>query len=213
MRSGRTFVAVKSDVASVTLRNNIFAGAGNTVCDLPTATVDNNVIGAESFVDAAQHDFRLLATSAAVDHGVSQPAGLTPECQYVHPARAMLRNVVGALDQGAFELGDVSTTPCGHSVPSLPGAGDAGAPGASDAGAPPTATNDDAGAPLDAGATPSAGTSDGGNSLPRGDAGAASDAEPSDSGGCSSSPAPNSQIWGSFMMLMLSAVALRRRFK
>ncbi|MEY4509670.1 MAG: hypothetical protein RLZZ450_1792 [Pseudomonadota bacterium] len=34
-----------------------------------------------------------------------------------------------------------------------------------------------------------------------------------DSGGCSSTPTPNSQIWGSFMMLMLAAVALRRRFK
>lgn len=217
MRSGRTFVAVASDVASVTLRNNIFAGAGNTVCDLPGATVDNNVVGTESFVDAAQHDFHLLVSSTAVDHGVSQPAGLAPECQYVHPARAVVRKLVGTLDQGAFELGEVSTIACGQtSPPSASGGSDAGTTGAAsaDAGARPTETTNDAGLRADAGATPVVTTSDGGSIDPAGaDAGASPDAQTKDGGGCSSSPSPNSQIWGSFMMLMLSAVALRRRFK
>ncbi|MDB4987455.1 MAG: hypothetical protein JWN04_2633 [Myxococcaceae bacterium] len=117
-RSAGTFVAVSETITAVTLRNNIFAGAG-TVCDLPSAALDGNFVGDPKFVDPTSYDFHLQGGSPAIDKGVAPGMGdgesLAPVCQYVHPAHAVVRRTVGALDQGSFEVGGESSTPCGQS--------------------------------------------------------------------------------------------------
>ena len=221
VRSAGTFVAVASDVAAVTLRNNIFAGNG-TVCDLPSAVVDHNVTGSEGFAGPTSFDFHLLSSSGAVDHGVAAGTAmgqvLDPVCQYAHPAHAVVRNVVGSLDQGAFELGGESSTACGTTVPSNPLQLDAGSAGqGGDAG---TGTQggarDAATQQADASVQTPAPLVDGGHPE-RADAAVSADprARRADTAGCSASntPSPNSQVLGAFTMLMLAAVALRRHFK
>ncbi|MFM2415545.1 MAG: hypothetical protein RL385_268 [Pseudomonadota bacterium] len=144
-RASATFVAVAPDLGSVTLRNNIFGGPG-TVCDLPHAVQDGNLRGdGDLFVDAAGFDFHLRDGSAAVDQGAVAGTGgaasLSPECQYAHPAHAVVRNVVGRLDQGAFELGTASLVACGGAAAvDLP---DAGVTPVSDASAPVELARDD----------------------------------------------------------------------
>lgn len=114
-RAGGTFVAVASDVASVVLRDNVFAGAG-TPCDLPAASSEGDLRGDPSFVDAPRYDYALRAGSAAIDQGVDPGTGagepLTPLCQYAHPAHAVHRLTVGAIDQGALEYGSDTQLGC-----------------------------------------------------------------------------------------------------
>ncbi|MGZ3423939.1 MAG: right-handed parallel beta-helix repeat-containing protein, partial [Polyangiales bacterium] len=142
-----TFVAVAADVgAKVTLRDNIFAGGG-TVSDDAMAILDGNYVGDAQFVNAAAYDFHLKTGSPAVDKGVSPGTGggesLTPACQYVHPTHAVVRTLVGTIDQGGFELGGESTTACGGTV-SPPGDG-----GTTDSG-----TTADSGTSEDSGSSP-----------------------------------------------------------
>jgi hypothetical protein len=162
-RSAGTFVAVDESVGPVTLRNNIFAGPG-VVCDQTSALAEANLVGEAAFADAARYDFALSAGSRAIDQGVppglALGASLAPACQYQHPAHAVVRRVVGALDRGAFELGGESMRACGQPEPP---AADAGRPGLLD-GAVAASPSDaerpeprvDAALPADAGRSPAA---------------------------------------------------------
>jgi hypothetical protein len=181
-RSAGTFVAVAGDLGSkVTLRDNIFAGPGN-VTDDAMAILDGNFVGDAQFVNAGAYDFHLKSGSPAVDKGVAPGTGsgtpLTPACQYVHPTHAVVRTLVGTLDQGGFELGGESTTPCGGSVPP-PSDG-----GATDSGTDGGTPGSDTGTTMpgdDAGTLPG----DDAGTLPGDDAGATNPATASDeSSGC-----------------------------
>ncbi|HEX5658288.1 MAG TPA: hypothetical protein VFX59_13895 [Polyangiales bacterium] len=114
-RSEGTFVSVAQDVATVVLRNNVFAGAGIS-SDLASAVSESNFAGDAKFTNAAQYDYALTAESPAVDHGVAPGLGagepLTPPCQYVHPAHAVRRVSVLAIDQGALERGSADSRAC-----------------------------------------------------------------------------------------------------
>lgn len=173
-RSAGTFVGVAADLgAKVTLRNNVFAGPG-TVCDQAAAVLDGNFVGDPKFVNAAAYDYHLQAGSPAIDKGVPAGTGdsepLSPACLYVHPAHAVVRTSVGSLDQGGFELGGESTTPCGETAPT----GDAG--GGSDSGTSDSGTSD-------SGASDS-GTSDSGASDSGAADGGATEPASSDDAGC-----------------------------
>jgi hypothetical protein len=139
-RGAGTFVGVAADVSSVLLRNNIFAGPG-TVCDLASAMTDGNFVGDPMFASAATYDYSLQGSSPAREHGVAPgEAGgesLAPSCQYVHPAHAVARSVVGMIDQGAFEVGGQTTRACGSMPSGEPPALDASTP-SPDAGADAT---------------------------------------------------------------------------
>jgi hypothetical protein len=124
-RSNGTFVACAQDVATLVLRNNIFAGSG-TPSDLGAAISEGNFAGDAKFVNAAQYDFSLGAASPALEGSVAPGVGagqsLTPSCQYAHPAHAVRRVASGMLDRGALERGSNDSTPCGAEV-SVPDAG------------------------------------------------------------------------------------------
>lgn len=112
---GGTFVQIKDTVTTpAVLRNNIFSGNG-TVCSQASAVLDHNFsMGDPKLVDAAGHDFHLLAGSpcaeAGVDPGMGDSQSLAPTAQYVHPTSFENRTTVGTIDIGAYELGGGSTS-------------------------------------------------------------------------------------------------------
>lgn len=112
-RGTGTFMQVGAGAAPLVARNNLFIGAG-TVTGQAGAMLENNLAGADpGFVDRAQYDYRLLPGSVAIDAGISPGLGggpgngggmsLAPTHEYVHPASMRVREMVGALDLGAFE--------------------------------------------------------------------------------------------------------------
>ncbi len=125
--NGGTFLGIDAAVTDpVVLRNNIFVGPG-TVIDQAGAVQEGNYQGDPQFVNAAAYDYHLQPGSPCVDQGVAPGTGsgydLTPVFQYVHPASAEGRAIVGTIDVGAYELGGgVGTGGSGGSA----GAGGAG---------------------------------------------------------------------------------------
>jgi hypothetical protein len=220
-RSAGTFVAVADDVTTVVLRNNIFGGPG-TLTTLAAAVKDNNFVGDAMFVNTATFDFHLKAGSPAIDKGVAPGSGagtaLDPLCQYVHPARAYLRKNVGTLDQGGFELGGETTTPCSGTLPpgdAGPPMMDASPPGDSAVADTATTPPSDSDVPTDTGAPPigddSGVTADTGSSTtPDDDSGVVNTDAPTESeAGCGcTTPGRATSSWGALALLL---IALRVR--
>lgn len=137
---GGTFVNVRSG-GTAKVWNNPFVGPGTAVAG--TADTASNWQGNDpGFLDRAAGDYRLAATSVAIDKGRDPGAAggfsLAPTHQYIPNAASMARPARGALDLGAYEAGsDFSSTlwrpihPRGRSTsgPSQR----AGAPGPTDA--------------------------------------------------------------------------------
>ena len=111
---GGTFVQIKGEVNTpAVLRNNIFSGKG-TLCSQASAVLDHNFsMGDAKLMDAASHDYHLLAGSpcveAGADPGMGDGQSLAPGFQYVHPASFEKRTTVGVIDIGAYELGGGSS--------------------------------------------------------------------------------------------------------
>ncbi|HKU36896.1 MAG TPA: right-handed parallel beta-helix repeat-containing protein, partial [Polyangiales bacterium] len=124
-RSSGSFLNVSG--ATLSLHNNIFAGAGSAPMQLGA----DNLAGVDpAFVDRGALDYHLSASSPArgkaVDPGKADSFALTPEYEYLHPAGKVARPKVA--DLGAFEFG---SSPQGGAA-----AGSGGAPNAGrDAGA------------------------------------------------------------------------------
>ncbi len=107
------FVHVKNapEGFSAVIRNNLCVGPLK-LTTAPKFEESGNLIfrtAAEAgFVDPAKWDYRLKAGSPAIDKSVDPGKfgdfSLTPELQYVHPARDEKRPSDGTLDVGAFEF-------------------------------------------------------------------------------------------------------------
>jgi len=125
---GGTFVQIKGNVTTpAVLRNNIFSGNG-TVCTQANAVLDHNfTMGDAKLMDAANHDYHLLAGSPCTEAGAAPGMGdnqpLAPGFQYVHPSSFEKRTTVGTIDIGAYELGGGSSSSSSSSSSSGSGGG------------------------------------------------------------------------------------------
>ena len=107
------FVNVAAGTNLYKTYNNIYAGAGTLLSGIPTTldpggNINYSAISSAGFVNSANYNYHLLATSSAVNAGTNAgTAGngfsLTPASEYVHPANYAARNISGAIDAGAYE--------------------------------------------------------------------------------------------------------------
>ena len=110
-RGSGTFLQIGAGTTTpAVVRNNIFFGGG-TVSTQAGAVLSNNLVATNPlFVDATQHDYRVLAGSPAIDAGIAPGAAagfdLTPESSYLHPLGGLTRMSVGVIDIGAYEFGE-----------------------------------------------------------------------------------------------------------
>ena len=101
-RSAGTFVGLAAG-SRATLRNNLLVGPGDLTNGVAAGAKANRRVGPGSFVDPAADDFRLRASSAAIDRGVRVPERWQARWEYVHPTQQVRRPVDGRVDLGAFE--------------------------------------------------------------------------------------------------------------
>jgi hypothetical protein len=102
-RTTGTFVAL-ADGSRAHLRNNLLVGPGDLTSRPPASARANRRVGPGGFVGPAREDFRLTASSPAVDRGVAVPGRWRARREYVAPTADAPRPVVGRTDLGAFEL-------------------------------------------------------------------------------------------------------------
>ena len=112
-QSSGTFIAAASGANPVTVRNNIFFGAGEFT-NQGASILANNLSGIDpQFVNPSAYDYRLTSGSPAIDAGADPGTGsgmaLLPLYEYVHPSCGEVRNTIGAIDVGAFEFGGASS--------------------------------------------------------------------------------------------------------
>lgn len=105
--SSGTFISPAVGAAPVVIKNNIFSGPG-TITNQASAVQANNFSGNAGFVNSAGYDYHLTSGSAAInagaDPGSNGTFSLSPIFQYVHPACAEGRTLVGTIDIGAYEF-------------------------------------------------------------------------------------------------------------
>ncbi len=102
-RSSGTFVALAAG-SRASLRNNLLLGPGEPTAGGEVDARADRRVGEGSFVDAAAGDFRLVASSPAVDRGVRVPRRWRARLEYVAPEGSARRPVIGRPDLGAYEL-------------------------------------------------------------------------------------------------------------
>ncbi len=130
--TGGTFVLVDGSVTTpVIIKDNIFTGPGG-ITSQSSAVRANNFVGNAQLVNQANFDYHLQSISPAIDAGADPGSGggitLAPVSQYVHPACAEGRSIVGnAPDVGAYEFGGGNGIPpanaparCGAPPPPAP---------------------------------------------------------------------------------------------
>lgn len=100
-RATGTFVRLAAG-SRASLRNNLLVGPGD-LTDRAAAARANRRVGTRGFANPGADDFRLRASSPAVDRGVRVPRRVRARWEYVHPARQVRRPVVGRIDLGAYE--------------------------------------------------------------------------------------------------------------
>jgi hypothetical protein len=112
-RNATIFMQVRGELAKQVILNNVLVGKGDAlfVNQMKTPLPANNLhTQTPGFLDVASHNYRLTASSLAVDKGVdpgvANGVSLVPAFQHVLPTGSQPRPVVGtALDMGAYELG------------------------------------------------------------------------------------------------------------
>jgi hypothetical protein len=123
--SSGTFLSIASGAAPVLVLNNIFSGPG-TVISQSGAVLLNNLVAADpKFVDRKNYDYRLTASSPAIDYGID-PNGqsqfpLAPVAHYIHTTSCEQRVTRGTFDAGAYEFGGgMPASGCSSSSSSAP---------------------------------------------------------------------------------------------
>jgi len=100
------FLFVRNGATPVLIINNIFAGPG-TVLTGPGTMKNNVATRTPGFVDAANFDYRVSASSPAINAGADPGAvdgmSLVPTHQYRHPFSEEARPNTGTIDAGAYE--------------------------------------------------------------------------------------------------------------
>lgn len=106
-RSG-TYIENFSKQTPAKLVNNIFASVGDTILNGPGELVNNLITDAPGFVDATKFDYRLTASSPAIDAGTNPNSingfALLPRWHYQHLAGRAERRITDAIDIGAYEF-------------------------------------------------------------------------------------------------------------
>lgn len=104
------FIHIQPGTTVAQVSNNIFAGTGTLVNGTITAQSNNLIqasIAAIKFVDEVNYNYKLLATSPAINAGtaLSNASGysLVPTLEYVHPVNAESRVIIATIDCGAYE--------------------------------------------------------------------------------------------------------------
>ena len=105
--SSGTFISPAPGASPVVIKNNIFSGPG-AITNQASAVQSNNFSGNAGFVNSAGYDYHLTSGSSAInagaDPGSNGTFSLSPVFQYVHPACAEGRTLVGTIDIGAYEF-------------------------------------------------------------------------------------------------------------
>ena len=102
-RTSGTYVAL-ADGSRAHLRNNLLVGPGELASGPGPDARANRRVGLGGFVDPAREDFRLTASSRAVDRGVRVPRRWRPRVEYAAPTGLVRRLPSGPIDLGAHEL-------------------------------------------------------------------------------------------------------------
>jgi hypothetical protein len=97
-----TFVGL-AEGSSSDFRNNLLVGPGDVTNLAGVPGQANRRVRLRGFVDPAADDFRLRATSPAIDRGVSVPKRWRARWEYAHPTKQVRRPTVGRVDLGAYE--------------------------------------------------------------------------------------------------------------
>jgi hypothetical protein len=105
-----TYIKNLSKTTLAKIVNNIFVGVGNTIFNSPGEMINNLTTNEPGFVNATGFDYRLTASSPAIDAGTNPGSAngfsLVPVWHYLHIAGKEERVVVGTIDVGAYEFGD-----------------------------------------------------------------------------------------------------------
>lgn len=101
-RSTGTFVHLAAGSRG-RLRNNLLVGPGALTDLAGTQARGNRRVGLRGFLAPGRDDFRLRASSPAVDAGAAVPRRWRARLEYAAPARSVRRPTVGRVDLGAFE--------------------------------------------------------------------------------------------------------------
>ena len=101
-QDGGTFVAVAPGAGNAHVWNNLLVGPGRLVSG-PAERRANLRVGTGGFVAPDTWDYRLRASSRAIDAGAAAPRRQRPRYEYRHPTRYAARPTVARIDLGAFE--------------------------------------------------------------------------------------------------------------
>ncbi len=110
------FVHISNGTDSHLVANNIMAGigtviGGNSASGTMTTNYINPTISDVKFVDLSMYDFRLQASSPAIDYGtnaISSAVSVTPIHEYDHPLESLVRTIYNStIDAGAHEYNNL----------------------------------------------------------------------------------------------------------
>ena len=107
-RGSGSFLQYQSGTSLVRTINNLFVGGGSVPGGGVVQATTNLTTNAPGFVNETTYDYRLTASSPAINAGTApgSAAGVTlaPSYQYVHRAQRGARPIEGQIDIGAYEF-------------------------------------------------------------------------------------------------------------